>query len=315
MKRPVPVMLPVIGLLLSAVSYAQQTLPSQRHTPPSPTFRAGVNVVSLSVTVTDRADRFVLDLALPEFSVFEDGVKQDVTFFTRDRQSIALSLLLDSSASMEDHLPRLHAAATTLVRRLGLSDVAQIVDFDSRVHVRQSFTGNQAALETAIRQTMAGGSTALYSAVYVALRELGKVRAASEIDVRRQALIVFSDGDDTSSLVAFEDVRDLAQRSETVVYGIVFRGPDTHNKRFREAEYVLRTLAQETGGGAFLYHGTEDLANIYAHVADELASQYTIGYTSTNSKHDGAWRRVVVQVSRPDTRARAKKGYYAPRKR
>jgi Ca-activated chloride channel family protein len=308
-------MLPAVGLLFGAAPSAQQGASPQRHAPPSASFRAGVDVVSLNVTVTDRANRFLLDLNLPEFSVFEDGIKQDVAFFARERQSIALSLLLDSSASMEDHLPVLHAAATNFVRRLGLSDVAQIVDFDSRVHVRQAFTGNQAALETAIRQTMANGSTALYSAVYVALSELGKVRTASAIDVRRQALIVFSDGDDTSSLVAFEDVLDLAKRSETVVYGIVFRGPDTHNKRFHEAENVLRTLAQETGGGAFLYHGTEDLTNVYAHVADELASQYTIGYTSNNSKRDGAWRRVVVQVSRPDTRVRAKQGYYAPRKR
>jgi hypothetical protein len=198
-------MLPAVGLLFGAAPSAQQGASPQRHAPPSASFRAGVDVVSLNVTVTDRANRFLLDLNLPEFSVFEDGIKQDVTFFARERQSIALSLLLDSSASMEDHLPVLHAAATNFVRRLGLSDVAQIVDFDSRVHVRQSFTGNQAALETAIRQTMANGSTALYSAVYVALSELGKVRTASAIDVRRQALIVFSDGDDTSSLVAFED--------------------------------------------------------------------------------------------------------------
>jgi Ca-activated chloride channel family protein len=315
MKHRTLLMLSVVGLLSGAAPDALQRASPKPTAAPSASFRASVDLVSLNVTVTDRANRFVLDLDLPEFSVFEDGIEQDVTFFTRERQPIALSLLLDTSASMGDHLPMLHAAATNLVQRLGPGDVAQIVDFDSRVHVRQPFTADHAKLEVAIRQTIASGSTALYSAVYVALKELGKVRAASEADVRRQALIVFSDGEDTSSVVTFEDVLDLARRSETAVYAIAFRGPDTRAKGFREAEYVLRTLAQESGGRAFLHRRIEDLADIYAQIGEELASQYAIGYTSKNPKHDGAWRRVIVQVSRPNARARAKNGYYAPRTR
>ncbi len=315
LKRHTLLMLPLVGLLFGAAPYAQPGGSRQRPAAPSASFRASVDVVSLNVIVSDRENRLVLDLDWPDFSVFEDGIKQDVTFFTRGRQSIALSLLIDSSASMVDHLPMLHAAATNLVHRLGPSDLAQIVDFDSRVYVRQAFTSKRAELEAAIRQTIARGSTSLYSAVYVALKELGKVRAVSEANVRRHALIVFSDGEDTSSLVAFEDVLDLAKRSETAVYAIAFRGPDTRARGFREAEYVLRTLAQETGGRAFLPGRIEDLADIYAQIGEELASQYTIGYTSKNATHDGAWRRVIVQVSRPNTRARAKNGYYAPRTR
>jgi Ca-activated chloride channel family protein len=313
-KRPTILMLPVVSLLLSVAPYAQKASP-QRDAPSSASFHTAIDLVSLNVTVTDRANRFVLDLELPELSVFEDGVKQDVTFFTRERRSVALSLLLDSSTSMQDHLPALHAAATRLVRRLGSGDVAQIVDFDDRVYVRQPFTSNHALLETAIRQTLAGGATALYSAVYVALRELARVRATPEAVVRRQALIVFSDGEDTSSVVPSEQVLDVAKHSDTVVYGIVFRGSDKKSKRFREAEHVLRTLAQETGGRAFLYSGIENLGDIYAAIGEELASQYTIGYTSTNAKHDGAWRRVVVQVSRPHARARTRNGYYAVSRR
>jgi Ca-activated chloride channel family protein len=315
MKRRTLLVLPVVGLLSGAAPDAQQRASLKPTAPPSASFRASIDLVSLNVTVTDRANRFVVDLDLPEFSVFEDGIEQDVTFFTRERQSIALSLLLDSSASMGDHLSTLHAAATNLVQRLSPTDVAQIIDFDSRVHVRQPFTGNHAELDTAIRQTTASGSTALYSAVYVALKELRKVRAASDADVRRQALIVFSDGDDTSSVVTFEDVLDLARRSETAVYAIAFRRSDTKAKGFREAEYVLRTLAHESGGRAFVHRRIEDLADIYAQIGEELASSYTIGYTSKNPKHDGAWRRVIVQVSRPNARARAKNGYYAPRTR
>ena len=183
-----------------------------------------------------------------EFSVFEDGVKQEITFFNRRQQPIALSLLLDSSASMEDKLDMLQIAAKSFVKRLKPNDIAQVIDFDSRVEIRQAFTGNLAELESAIGKTAAGGSTSLHNAIYIALKELRKVRAVSEEDVRRQALVVFSDGEDTSSLISFDEVLDLAKRSETGIYTIALRGVDTQTKGFREAEFVMRQLAQETGG-------------------------------------------------------------------
>jgi VWFA-related protein len=277
-----------------------------------PSFKAGVDIVSLNVTVTDGANHYVTDLEQPEFLVFEDGIKQNVTFFSRRQSPIALSLLLDSSASMEEHLGTLQKAATNFVHRLKPNDIAQIIDFDSRVEIRQAFTGNQGELDSAISQLVAGGSTSLHNAIYIALKELRKVRAVNEEDVRRQALIVFSDGEDTSSLVSFDEVLDLAKRSETSVYTIALRGVDVQAKGFREAEFVMRTLAQETGGRAFFPAKIEDLDGVYAQIADELASQYTLGYTSANPRRDGAWRRVVVQVSRPNITPRTKKGYYAP---
>jgi Ca-activated chloride channel homolog len=277
-----------------------------------PAFRAGIDIVSLNVTVTDPQSRYVTDLDLADFSVFEDGVKQEVTFFTRRQQPIALSLLLDSSASMEDKLPTLQSAAVSFVRRLRPNDLAQVIDFDSRVEVRQGFTGNQQELDSAIQQTAAGGSTSLNNAIYIALKELKKIKAVSEEDVRRQALVVFSDGEDTSSLVSFDEVLDLAKRSETAIYTIALRGADTQTKGFREAEYVMRTLAQETGGRPFFPARVEDLNGVYAQIADELASQYTLGYTSKNARRDGAFRRIVVQTSRTGVTPRTKRGYYAP---
>jgi VWFA-related protein len=268
--------------------------------------------VSLNVTVTDSASHYVVDLNEGDFSVFEDGIKQNITFFSRRQQPIALSLLLDSSASMEQHIGTLQAAASGFVQRLKPNDIAQVIDFDSRVEIRQGFTSNKTDLQSAIEQTSAGGSTSLHNAIYIALKELRKVKAVNEEDVRRQALIVFSDGEDTSSLVSSEEVLDLAKRSETAIYTIALRGADTQAKGFREAEFVMRTLAQETGGRAFFPLKIEDLAGAYAQIADELASQYTIGYTSGNQRRDGAWRRVVVQVSRPNITPRTKKGYYAP---
>ena len=286
---------------------AQSPLDRQR-----PSFRSGIDIVSLNVTVTDSASHYVTDLDESDFSVFEDGVKQNLTFFSRRQQPIALSLLLDSSASMEQHMSTLQAAATNFVQRLKSNDIAQVVDFDSRVEIRQNFTSNKAELQAAIEQTSAGGSTSLHNAIYIALKELRKVRAVNEEDVRRQALIVFSDGEDTSSLVSFEEVLDLAKRSETAIYAIALRGNDVQAKGFREAEFVMRTLAQETGGRAFFPLKIDDLTGVYSQIADELASQYTIGYASGNQRRDGAWRRVVVQVSRPNITPRSKKGYYAP---
>jgi Ca-activated chloride channel family protein len=310
-----PVVLTIV-LLLACVcgGGASAQTPSQTPTQ-TPAFKAGVDVVSLNVTVTDGMNHYVTDIESAEFSVFEDGVKQNITFFSRRQQPIALSLLLDSSASMEQHMATLQAAASNFVRRLKPNDIAQVIDFDSRVEIRQAFTGNQADLEAAIRQTSAGGSTSLHNALYIALKELRKVRAVNEEDVRRQALIVFSDGEDTSSLVAFDEVLDLAKQSETAIYTIALRGSDTQAKGFREAEYVLRTLARETGGRAFFPLRAEDLAGVYAQIADELASQYTIGYISQNPKRDGAWRRLVVQTARPNLTCRTKNGYYAPRSR
>jgi VWFA-related protein len=213
---------------------------------------------------------------------------------------------------MEEHLPVLQTAATNFVHKLKSNDIAQVIDFDSRVEIRQGFTGNQAELDAAISQLAAGGSTSLHNAIYIALKELRKVRAVNEEDVRRQALIVFSDGEDTSSLVSFDEVLDLAKRSETSIYTIALRGADVQAKGFREAEFVMRTLAQETGGRAFFPAKIEDLNGVYSQIADELASQYTLGYTSANPRRDGAWRRIVVQVSRPNVTPRTKKGYYAP---
>jgi len=295
----VVVLLSVVGLIVGLS--AQQ-----------PSFRAGVDIVSLNVTVTDAATHYITDLEEADFLVFEDGIKQNVTFFSRRQSPIALSLLLDSSASMEEHLPVLQQAATNFVHKLKSNDIAQVIDFDSRVEIRQGFTGNQAELDTAISQLAAGGSTSLHNAIYIALKELRKVRAVNEEDVRRQALIVFSDGEDTSSLVSFDEVLDLAKRSETSIYTIALRGSDVQAKGFREAEFVMRTLAQETGGRAFFPAKIDDLNGVYTQIADELASQYTLGYTSANPRRDGAWRRVVIQVSRPNVTPRTKKGYYAP---
>ncbi len=298
---------------------AQPPAPPATQTPPAtpqqPSFRVGVDIVSLNVTVTDTSQKYVTDLEQDDFQVYEDGVKQDVTLFNRTNLPIALALLVDTSASMETRLPIAQEAAAGFARRLRPQDLAEMIDFDSRVVILQSFTNNASQLEAAIRKTSAGGSTSMYNAIYIALKDLKKAVATNTDEIRRQAIVVLSDGEDTSSLLPFEEVLDLATRSETAIYALGLRSPESSSsgsKGFKEAEFVLRQLSQETGGRSFFPNQATDLNGIYGQIADDLSSQYTVGYTSKNPKRDGAWRRVVVRTSHPGTIARTKLGYFAP---
>ena len=276
-------------------------------------FRAGVELVSLNVTVIDSQGRYVTDLAQEEFSVFEDGAKQELSYFNRTNLPIALSLLIDSSASMEQRMENAQEAAIGFASKIRPQDLAQVVDFDSRVEIRQGFTNRLDELERAIRSTSPGGSTALHNAVYISLKELAKVKAKNPEEIRRQAIVVLSDGEDTSSLVSFEEVLELAKRSETAIFTIGLQPRETTALRgFREAEFTLRQLAQETGGRAFFTQKVEELKDVYGQITDELSSQYSMGYSSRNPRRDGAFRRLVVQVARPNTTTRTKRGYYGP---
>ena len=278
-----------------------------------PIFRLGVDIVSLSVTVTDPARRYVGDLNREDFVVLEEGVPQNVVFFRKTDVPLALALLLDSSASMEQALATAQEAAIGFAHQLGSADVAMVIDFDSRVLVQQPFTGNRAELETAIRQTAAGGSTSLYNAIYIALKELGRIKLEDEQQgLRRRAIVLLSDGEDTSSLVSFDEVLDLASRSDTMIYTIGLGGVDLPGRRASEdAQFVLRRLAQQTGGRAFFAQAAKDLGGVYREIRDELSSQYLLAYESATQRN-GQWRRVNVRVNRPNVTVRARQGYYAP---
>jgi VWFA-related protein len=303
--------LSVVGTLpLAAALLTAQAAPAQQEA--QTLFRSTVDVVSLNVTVVDGQNRYITDLNEGDFAVFEDGIRQDLIVFNRTNLPIALSLLMDTSASMENRMQIAQDAAVGFARKLRPQDLAQVVDFDSRVEVLQDFTSKIDDLERAIRSTSAGGSTSLNNALYISLKELAKIKAKSADEVRRRAIIVLSDGEDTSSLVSYEEVLELAKRSETAIYTIALQAKDApQTKGFREAEFVLRQFAQETGGRSFFPSRIEDLKDVYGQIADELSSQYSIGYASKNTRRDGGWRRVVVQVARPQAIARTKRGYYA----
>lgn len=292
----------VAGGLLLGVTVAAQ---GQR-------IRSGIELVSLNVTVTDSAGKYATDLTEPDFEVFEDGAKQKLTFFSRTQQPISLALLLDTSASMDERMGIAQEAAIGFSRQLHKEDQAEVIDFDSQVRILQAFTNDSSALEKAIRQTTPNGSTSLYNALYIALKDLKKEKASTTSDIRRQAIVLLSDGDDTSSLIEFDQVLDLAKRSETVIYSIGLRQGELARREFKEAEFVLKQLSTETGGRAYFPNDARELQKIYQSIWDELSSQYAIAYSSANPKRDGAWRRIQVRVGKTGLTARTKQGYYGP---
>lgn len=275
-------------------------------------FRGGIDLVSLTVTVTE-GTRYVTDLEESEFEVFEDGVKQPLTFFSRIQQPIALAVLLDTSASMEGKLAIAQEAAIGFARRQRKTDMMEVIEFDSQVNILQPFTNDIFALEKAIHSTTANGSTSLYNAIYISLKNLKRNRATVADEIRREAIVVLSDGDDTSSLIEYDEVLDLAKRSETSIYAIGLRQGNEGRREFKEAEFVLKQLSQETGGRAFFPTSATELPRIYEQIADELSSQYALAYSSKNSQRNGAWRRIAVRVGRPGLTARTRQGYYGPK--
>ena len=274
-------------------------------------FSAGVELVSLNVTVME-GTKYVTGLQQEDFEVYEDGAKQTLSFFSAVQQPIALAILLDTSNSMEEKIATAQEAATGFVRRMKKDDVIEVIEFNSQVRIPQPFTNDVNALERAIRQTTVNGSTSLYNAIYVSLRGLKDERAKNAEEIRRQAIVVLSDGDDTSSVIEYDDVLDLGKRSETAIYAIGLRQPESGRGKFKEAEFVLRQLSQETGGRVFFPTTIAELPKIYEQISEELASQYSIAYTSRNPMRNGAWRRVDVRVNRPGLAARTRRGYYGP---
>lgn len=272
-------------------------------------FRAATDLILLSIS-TAREPRGPGGLDQEDFRVYEDGRLQDITVFQRDPRPIALSILMDASASMEPRLGIAQDAAVAFCRRMQGHDVTQFMTFNASTEVKQTFTADVALLEKAIRSTQLSNQTALYTAMYVALSDLNTLRSDIGGVTRRKALILVSDGEDTSSIIPYEQVVDRAKRSDVTVFAIAFRPPNAVG--YSDYNYALRAITQATGGRVFFVLRTEELPAVYDEIANELASQYTLGYVSKNTAKDGTWRSIKVQVSEPGVVARTREGYYAP---
>ena len=277
-------------------------------------YRAGADAVVLAVTVTNPAGHHVPDLKATDFQLFEDGVPQEITHFSINPEPLSLSLLIDTSASMEldSRLTIAQQAAIGFIGRMTEQDLAQILDFDSRMNVLAAFTNDKAELERALRKLKPGGSTSLYNAVYTAISELRREQQTHANVRRRQAIVLLSDGEDTSSrVVSYEDVLEVAKRSEVNVYAVAMQ-PKEPRGGWNESEFVLKALTRDAGGRVFFVTDPQQLPAIYGQISEELAHQYSIGYVPKNTKRTGAWRRVTIQVMKKDAVARTRAGYYAP---
>jgi VWFA-related protein len=305
-----------LAALIALVPFlATAQAPPPRATPRPPTFEVGIEVINLNVSITDARNRYVSDLLQNNFAIFEDGVRQELMLFSHENLPISLVLLIDCSASMDEKLKIAQDAAVGFVKTLAPQDLAQVVQFNDRRTVLQDFTADHGLLDAAIRRTEAGGPTALHNALYVSLKELDKQKSGREL--RRRAIVLLSDGEDTASLVSDDQVMELARKSEIAIYSISLRpdrAQDRNRLAFSQATHLLTTLSQDTGGQVHFPNSLSELDKVYARVAEELRTQYTLGYVSSNRRRDGKWRRIVVRVpERDDLQIRHKIGYYAPR--
>jgi Ca-activated chloride channel family protein len=282
-----------------------------------PTFEVGIEVINLNLSVTDARNRYVTDLTAKDFAVFEDGIRQELSLFTHENLPISMAVLIDCSASMDEKLPTAQSAATRFIKTLRPEDAAEVIQFNDRATVLQGFTADHSTLEAAIRKTQAAGPTALHNALYIALKELGKEKKAGQL--RRLAIVLLTDGEDTASLVTDEQVLELARKTEINIYCIRLAGDravDRLRPSFSQASYVLTSLSKETGGQDFFPAALNELEAVYDRIAEELRTQYSVGYVSSNRRTDGKWRRIVVRVpDRESTTVRHKLGYYAPANR
>ena len=307
--------LSVTLVLTSGSAFAQPSEPAQ---PQSPVFRSGSALVALNVSVQDATARYVAGLQPADFAVYEDGVKQDVRFFESNAVPVDLIVLIDASSSMSDKIQMVHEAAAGFLNTLRAGDRGAVVSFANSVNVVQPLTSDRTLLDRAVHGIVAGGATALNNAVYISLKQFGR-SAREDADPRRQAIVVLSDGEDTSSLVSFDDVLTLARKMGVNIYTVALqskygmqRASETGGRRyFSESDYAMKTLARETGAQSF-FPAASDLKGVYGSIATELANQYSIGYIPANGRPDGRFRRVIVQiVTRPGLRSRTRPGYTA----
>jgi Ca-activated chloride channel homolog len=300
-------------VLVAAVTRSNQVVAQ------SGVFRSGVELVPLTVTVTDRTGRYVPDLTASDFAIFEEGKPQVVSHFASGHVPVDIGFLLDTSSSMRETLPFAQKAARGLLRQLRPGDRGAVAGIASSVLLHQAMTPELTRVDEALRSTHANGNTALYDAVYVVLRQFQQERVSSA-DLRRQVIVLLSDGIDTSSHVSFEDVLDVVRRLEVTIYVVSLAQNPTmvgaigSDRVSFESAHALNRLACESGGRLFTPRTARELPAIYDAIGQELSNQYVIGYVPAAGKGDGTFRHVSVGVLEPRVGlARTRAGYFADR--
>jgi Ca-activated chloride channel family protein len=274
-------------------------------------FRSAVDLVTLHVTVTDQRRQYVTDLNREQFEVFENGRRQQLKFFQAKGLPLALTLLLDTSASMTSALPEVQEVAHQFVDQLDPADIASVFTFDESVRVLQDFTADRHALKAAVGRAHGGSGTSLFTALYIALNEFEKARRWDGA-ARRRTLVLLSDGEDSSSLIGFSDLMELASTADAAIYAIrLGRATRPIHPAVDETERVLRRLAELTGGRAFFPATRYEFRRIHDAIRTELASQYSLAYESDDRRQDGRFRTLAVLIGGRNAVARTKRGYVA----
>ncbi len=274
------------------------------------TYRVSVDLVNIFCSVWDKDTKsFVTNLTRDDFTVYEDGKKQQINNFIRETDlPLTLAMLIDTSQSVAPKLEFEQEAAIRFFQSIMREqDRAMIAEFNSGVTLVQDFTNDPNKLARQINKLRAAGGTSLYDAIYLAcdeklIRETG-----------RKAIIVLSDGEDQSSRKDFEEALEMAIRAETIIFSIsVSKGGFFGVESSDEGNETLEKLAEETGGRVFFPFKIDELADAFRQVNQELRSQYNIGYLSNNTARDGSYRKIEIKISEGGKKLNFRKGYYAP---
>lgn len=297
------------------------------------TFKVDVNVVNVYFNVKDKHGMLVPSLAKDEFQIFEDGKPQTIKYFASESdQPLTLGMLIDSSVSQERVLEMEKEVGTDFLRQvLRSKDEAFVISFDVNVDLLQDFTNSTSYLKDALYKAKINGGggggcggipgigggpvpcgasgpkgTLLYDAIYLASNE----KLAKEVG--RKAMIILTDGEDQGSQMRIRDAIESAQKADAMVYVILIADRGFYGFGGYSGDGEMKKLAQECGGRVIeVGNKMEKLKDAFNQIANELRSQYSIGYTPTNSKRDGTFRHVEVRV-KGQYKVQARSGYYAP---
>ena len=276
-----------------------------------PVFRAGVDLVNFGVFVTDRSGTPVTGLKPEDFEIVEDGTRQSVKYFAggdpANAPPLHLGFMIDMSGSMSNDIKDIRTAAIRFLDNVKRVEDITVVDFDTEIRVAR-FEADDPRVVEHLRRRKPDGYTALYDAVGVYLT--GAATQAGD-----KILVMYTDGEDTRSAMNQGELLDLLKSHDVTVYAIGYLERAGSNRM--ALQQILQRLAGTTGGQAFFPTSLKELEKMYEKILGEIAARYSIGYLSSNQRHDGQWRAVKVRLLRPDlkdVRIRTRAGYYAPYK-
>ncbi len=288
--------------LLPALCAAQSTEPEKV---PETTFRVGTDLVALNVSVFDASGQIIKGLPRSAFTVYENGVKQEISVFRQEDVPVSLGLAIDDSASMRNKKDRVASAALAMIKASNPDDEVFIITFNQEPELAQDFTDKVEVLEKSLRNIRTQGETAMRDAVILGIEHL---RAKAKRDKR--VLVVVTDGEDNSSIASQQRVIEAAHQNNVIVYAIGLLGEEQPEAAAR-AKKQLEALTLATGGRAWFPSDINAIAVITPEIAHEIRNQYVIGYTPTDLTKDGKFRSIRVEVNVPGATVRTRSGYYA----